>query len=188
MKYPILLLCLVSAAVLAACAAAQPTPGENAATSGISLTSPAFSQAASIPQKYTCQGDDSSPELQWSAPPAGAQSLALLVEDPDAPGGTWVHWLVYNLPAQAGSLPEGASKANTPPNGLPDGAVQGKTSFGRADYGGPCPPSGEHHYYFRLYALDTTLDDQNLDKTAFLKAIEGHVLAQGELMGLYKKQ
>ncbi len=98
-----------------------------------------------------------------------------------------MHWLVYNLPPDASGLPESASSSAEPAASLPPGAVQGKTSFGRAGYGGPCPPSGQHHYYFRLYALDIPLEAQDLDKAAFLKAIEGHILAQSELIGVYQK-
>jgi len=160
-------------------AQASPTPGE---TQPFTLSSPAFAQGAAIPQQFTCQGDNISPELAWSEPPAGTRSLALLVEDPDAPLGTWVHWVVYNLPADARGLPENVSAGD-----LPSGAIQGKTSFGRPGYGGPCPPSGQHHYYFRLYALDTPLDSPDLDKAALLKAMQGHSLAQAEWMGVYQK-
>jgi Raf kinase inhibitor-like YbhB/YbcL family protein len=100
----------------------------------------------------------------------------------------WVHWVVYNLPPDATGLVEGASQGGASSFTLPTGAVQGKTSFGRADYGGSCPSSGEHHYFFKLYALGVTLDQKGLDKEALLKAMEGHILAQGELVGLYKKQ
>ena len=186
MKYVILLFSFLLAFLLTACSAAQTSPTP-AAASALILASPAFHQGDAIPEKYTCLGDDSSPELKWSGSPTNAQSLALLVEDPDAPGGTWVHWLVYNLPPDASGLSESASSSAEPAASLPAGAVQGKTSFGRAGYGGPCPPSGQHHYYFHLYALDIPLEGQELDKAAFLKAIEGHILAQGELMGVYQK-
>jgi Raf kinase inhibitor-like YbhB/YbcL family protein len=176
LKYLVLLL----ASFVVACTA-QATPALSGAEA-FTLTSPSFAQGESIPQQFTCQGDNVSPELAWTEPPAGTRSLALLVEDPDAPLGTWVHWVVYNLPADARGLPQGVSTAD-----LPTGTLLGKTSFGRPGYGGPCPPSGQHHYYFRLYALDSQLDGQELDKPALLKAMEGHILAQAELMGVYQK-
>jgi Raf kinase inhibitor-like YbhB/YbcL family protein len=164
------------------------TPAPAAGAAGqIQVSSVAFNQGAAIPQKYTCQGEDSSPSIRWSAPPAGTKSLALIMDDPDAPGGTWVHWVVYNLPPLTTELVEGASRARAATFQLPEGARQGKTSFNRTDYGGPCPPSGTHHYYFHLYALDTLLDGDGLNKAAVLKAMDGHVLAQGELMGTYSK-
>jgi Raf kinase inhibitor-like YbhB/YbcL family protein len=162
------------------------TPQDQAAFAW-TISSTDFSQGASIPLKYTCTGDDSSPALTWTDPPAGTKSLALIVDDPDAPGGIWVHWVVYNLPPETRSLPEGASKARAETNSLPQGSVQGKTSFNRADYGGPCPPSGQHRYFFRLYAADTLFDNPALDKPGLLKALEGHTLANSELMGVYKK-
>lgn len=105
------------------------------------------------------------------------------MDDPDAPMGTWVHWVLYNLPPETTSLPENASGGNK----LPTGAIEGKTSFGKPGYGGPCPPSGQHRYFFHLYALDIALTAPSLDKPALLKAIEGHILSQAELMGTYKK-
>jgi len=172
--------------LLTACASAQPTSAPGGEK--LSITSSAFEPGASIPAKYTCQGGDLSPALAWSGAPQGTQSFALIVDDPDAPMGTWVHWVVYNLPADAGGLNEGASYANAKAYDLPQGAVQGRTSFGREDYGGPCPPSGEHRYFFKLYALDGKIEQAGLDKEALLKAMEGHILSQGELVGLYKKQ
>lgn len=154
----------------------------------IELSSPAFESGKLIPVQYTCDGEDSSPPLEWGYPPEGTRSFALIMDDPDAPAGTWVHWVVYNLPAESRSLPEGASRARASDFSLPQGAIQGKTSFNRTDYGGPCPPSGEHRYFFRLYALDSTLEDRPMNKTALLKAMEGHILAQGELMGVYQRR
>jgi Raf kinase inhibitor-like YbhB/YbcL family protein len=171
--------------MLSACVGAAPTAAP--VVEGFTLSSPAFTPGAAIPAKYTCQGEDLSPQLVWGGVPQGTASLALIVDDPDAPVGTWVHWVVYNLPADSTGLAEGASQANASSFNLPAGSVQGKTSFGRADYGGPCPPSGLHHYSFRLYALDGTLADAGLDKAALLKAIEGRVLAQVELIGTYQK-
>lgn len=173
--------------LLAGCGS-PPAPEISAVTAQkMSLTSPAFQPSAAIPALYTCSGEDISPALQWDAPPEGTRSLALIMDDPDAPLGTWVHWVVYNLPAEATGLAEGASRANGASFDLPAGAQQGKTSFGRADYGGPCPPSGQHRYYFKLYALDITLEGDQLSKDDLLKAMEGHVLATGELVGVFQK-
>jgi len=169
----------------AACGAVETRP---TTLPSIELSSPAFQTGQAIPPRYTCDGEDSSPPLQWGDPPEGTRSFALIMDDPDAPAGTWVHWVVYNLPVEVRELPEGASRARAREFSLPQGAIQGKTSFNRADYGGPCPPSGEHRYFFRLYALDTTLEESALDKKALLKAMEGHILAQGELMGVYQRK
>jgi Raf kinase inhibitor-like YbhB/YbcL family protein len=149
------------------------------------LTSTAFTPGEPIPPKYTCDGQDISPPLQWSDPPQGTQNLALICDDPDAPVGTWVHWVLYNLPAKARSLPEAVPAEAE----LPDGSRHGKNGWGRLDYGGPCPPSGTHRYFFKLYALDTVLDlKAGADKKQVLKAVEGHILAQAELMGVYSRQ
>ncbi len=164
------------------------TSSGSSQSAALAITSPAFQPNASIPAKYTCQGDDLSPALEWAAPPAGTKSLALILDDPDAPMGTWVHWVVYNLPASARGLPENASQGASKTANLPEGALQGMNSFNRVNYGGPCPPSGEHHYIFHLYALDTVISGDSLNKEALLKAMAGHILAQGELVGLYKKQ
>lgn len=153
----------------------------------LTLSSPAFELEQPIPAVYTCRGEDLSPALVWSDVPEGTQSLALLMDDPDAPAGTWTHWLVYNIPPGERGMPEGASHPNDDAPELPDGAVQGLNSWKRADYGGPCPPSGRHRYYFHLFALDTTLTSEALDREAFRKAVEGHVLAQGGLMGTVEK-
>lgn len=177
-------------ALLTACqnqSPGQAQPVNDASAAALTVTSPDFSQGEPIPKKYTCQGENISPALAWSTPPAGAKSLALLVEDPDAPGGIWVHWIAYNIPPTASSLDEGASAAKAAKFNLPENTLQGKSSFNRADYGGPCPPFGIHRYFFRLYALDTSLNNPGMDKTALLKAIDGHILAKGELMGTYGK-
>ncbi len=145
------------------------------------ITSSAFGHSAAIPVKYTCDGADVSPPLQWSDPPAGTLSLALIVDDPDAPVGTWDHWILFNLPADTRALPAQA----TPPGG----SLDGKNSWGRTGYGGPCPPSGTHRYFFKLYALDTMLDlPAGANKAALLEAMEGHILAQAEMMGTYSRQ
>ena len=182
---------LLSASLIlgsAACAGAATQPSVSpTAPPPIAITSPAFEPGAEIPKKYTCEGDDSSPPLEWAAPPAGTQSFALIVDDPDAPIRVWVHWVVFNIPADSRGLPDSASRAQSKTINLPQGAVQGKTSFNRNDYGGPCPPAGEHHYVFHLYALDTTLSSETMDKAALLEAMQGHVLAQGELTGVFKR-
>ena len=151
----------------------------------IKITSSAFAEGGMIPSKYTCDGADVSPPLQWDAVPEGTKSIALISDDPDAPMGTWVHWILFNLPAQTRELPE-----NVPPDEtLPNGAKQGITDFGRVGYGGPCPPSGTHRYFFKIYALDTELQiDTGAGKRGLLKAMEGHILGQGQLMGKYKRK
>jgi Raf kinase inhibitor-like YbhB/YbcL family protein len=149
------------------------------------LTSTAFTLGEAIPVKYTCDGEDISPPLAWSDTPEGTQSFVLVSDDPDAPVGTWDHWVLYNLPAEARSLPEAfASDAE-----LPDGSRNGQNSWRRLGYGGPCPPSGTHRYFFKLYALDTSLDlDPGAGKQRVLQEIEGHILGQAELMGTYSRQ
>lgn len=154
-------------------------------STGFTLTSSAFAYGASIPARYTCDGEDISPPLQWSAPPAATQSFALIMDDPDAPAGTWVHWVLYNLPAESRSLPESIPAEAQ----LPDGSRHGKNSWRRPGYGGPCPPGGTHRYFFKLYALDTLLTlDGDVTEEHLLQAMEGHILAQAELMGTYKRQ
>ncbi|MFQ6093600.1 MAG: YbhB/YbcL family Raf kinase inhibitor-like protein [bacterium] len=150
----------------------------------IKVTSRAFEEGGMIPQKYTCDGEDVSPPLAWTSVPEGTKSLALICDDPDAPMGTWVHWVLFNLPANIKELPE-----NVPPQEtLENGAKHGITDFRRIGYGGPCPPSGTHRYYFKLYALDTELDlEAGITKAELLEAMEGHILAEGRLMGKYKR-
>ncbi len=148
------------------------------------LTSTAFAAGQPIPRQYTCDGENVSPPLQWSDPPQGTQSLALNCDDPDAPAGTWVHWVLYNLPAKTRTLAEAIPATAD----LPDGSRHGKNGWGRLGYGGPCPPSGTHRYFFKLYALDTVLGlASGADKNQLLQAMQGHILAQTELMGTYKR-
>ncbi|MER3473797.1 MAG: YbhB/YbcL family Raf kinase inhibitor-like protein [Armatimonadota bacterium] len=148
----------------------------------IRLTSTAFTEGGTIPRKYTCDGADVSPPLAWDNVPEGTKSFALICDDPDAPMGTWVHWVLFNLPADTRSLPE----AVPPDKELPSGARQGTNDFRKIGYGGPCPPRGTHRYYFKLYALDTLLDlPAGSSKAQLLKAMDGHVLAEGQLMGRY---
>ena len=152
------------------------------------LTSTVFFQGGTIPQRYTCDGSDVSPPLAWFGLPAGTKSLALIVDDPDAPDPaapkmTWVHWVLYNLPPVAGELPEGA-----PAKALPPGALPGVNDWQRTGYGGPCPPVGRHRYFFKLYALDAVLPDLGGPaKAAVEKAMQGHVLGHAELMGQYQR-
>ncbi len=149
------------------------------------IESPAFSSAQPIPQKFSCEGPDVSPALSWSDAPQNAKSFALIADDPDAPVGTWVHWVIFNLPAQTKALPEGVPKTDSAA-----GAVQGRNDFGKIGYGGPCPPPGKpHRYFFKLYALDSTLDlKAGAKKPEVEKAMQGHILAQSELMGTYQRK
>lgn len=151
----------------------------------ILVSSSAFVKEGFIPEKYTCDGDDISPPLKWTAPPPGTRSIALICEDPDAPVGTWVHWVLYGLPPSATELPEGVPGTET----LPNGARQGINDFRRVGYGGPCPPPGPpHRYFFRLYASDIELDlPRRASKEDLLGSLEGHILAEGRLMGRYKR-
>ena len=152
------------------------------------ISSSAFAAGQPIPKKYTCAGDDSSLPLAWSDAPAGTKSFALIVDDPDAPDPaapkmTWVHWVIYNIPASAAQIAEGASSG-----ALPAGAIEGPNDFRRSRFGGPCPPIGRHRYFFKLYALDIAVAaGKPLDKTALEAAMKGHVLAHAELMGTYQK-
>ncbi|HXL52771.1 MAG TPA: YbhB/YbcL family Raf kinase inhibitor-like protein [Gemmatimonadales bacterium] len=151
------------------------------------LTSSAFKDGATIPGKHTCDGVDVSPPLAWSGTPAGTRSVALIADDPDAPGGTWVHWVLYNLPAEVSELPENIAKVESLDLG---GARQGRTDFRRPGYGGPCPPPGPaHRYFFKLYALDTRLElKAGAQKKDVEAAMEGHVLGSAQLMGTYARQ
>jgi Raf kinase inhibitor-like YbhB/YbcL family protein len=142
-----------------------------------------FQAGGNIPDEYTCEGNDISPALSWKGVPAEAKSIALIMDDPDAPGRTFVHWVLFNIPANALKLPKGIQRSET----LSDGSVQGITDFGRVGYGGPCPPPGKpHRYYFKLYALDTKLSlSPGASKKQVEDAMKGHTLAKGELVGKY---
>jgi len=149
----------------------------------LELTSPAFANGEAIPADFSCDGRDVSPALTWSEPPAGKESFALIMDDPDTPMGTWVHWVVYNIPASTRELEENMPAIPELSNGI----MQGYTSAGTTGYHGPCPPSGTHHYFFKLYALDAMLSlSTKADKKDLLSAMEGHILANGELMGTFK--
>jgi len=150
------------------------------------LTSTAFSEGGSIPAKFTCDDRNVSPVLTWSGVPTGAKSLVLIADDPDAPGGTWVHWVLYDLPATTSELAEDAPKTQY----LPSGAKQGLNDFKRLGYGGPCPPPGKpHRYFFKLYALDALLElKPGATKNEVERAMQKHILGQGQLMGMYKRK
>ena len=177
------LLSLLLTTVLAVGAAGYPMQGGK--TMAFEIKSAAFAQGADIPKKFTCDGSDVSPALSWNEPPKGTQSFALIMDDPDAPVGTWVHWVLYDLPATARELPEGVPKDAD----LKSGARQGKNSWPRISYNGPCPPPGPaHRYYFKLYALDTkTSLKSGATKAELEKAMQSHILAQAEWMGRYKR-
>lgn len=148
------------------------------------LTSPAFKEGEKIPKKYTCDGSDISPALNWNSVPAQAKSLALIADDPDAPMGTWVHWVIFNIPPTVTGLPEDVPAKDS----LSDGTLQGKNDFRNYGYGGPCPPGGTHRYFFKLYALDTLLQLRpGCSKAELLKAMAGHTVGEGQLMGKYSR-
>ena len=157
------------------------------AAMALKLTSSAFKNDGQIPSQFTCEGDDISPPLAWDGVPKGTESFALIVDDPDAPDPkapkiVWVHWLVYNLPADTRDLAAGAATS-----GLPRGAATGLTDFKHSTYGGPCPPVGRHRYFHKLYALDTVLSLKTPTKAALEAAMQGHILAKAELIGTYQK-
>lgn len=152
------------------------------------ISSPVFSDGEPIPPRYSCEGSDISPPLDWdlsqlSIPDNG--SIVLICDDPDAPGGTWIHWVIFNLPPETSSLPEMVM----PREELENGALQGANSWGNIGYGGPCPPSGTHHYYYKIYALDAKLNlPPGTTKEELLNAMDGHVLDEGQLMGIYTRK
>lgn len=151
----------------------------------IRVTSTAFADGAMIPAKYTCDGANVSPPLAWTNIPTGAKTVALICDDPDAPARVWVHWVLYDLPANVASLPE----AVPPDKQLGSGAKQGSSDFGKIGYGGPCPPSGTHRYFFKLYALDTELPlAPGATKPQLIEAMKGHILAEGQLVGKYSRK
>ena len=150
----------------------------------IAVKSSAFENNGSIPKKYTCDGENMSPRLEWTDV-KGAKSFAIICDDPDAPSKTWVHWVVYNIPADVKKLEESAPVEGK----LGNGAMQGINDFGKSSYGGPCPPSGTHRYLFKVYALDTMLELKgNVTKDKLLEAMGGHIIEEGQLTGKYGKQ
>jgi len=185
------IVCLLTAAgiCLGACQEKKksetPAKEEGEKVMAMTVTSTAFEEGGMIPRQYSCDGADISLPLSWSGVPEGTKSLALISDDPDAPMGTWVHWVLFNIPPDTRELPE-----NVPPDeALADGSHHGVTDFGRFGYGGPCPPSGTHRYFFKLYALDNMLDlSGRVTKQDLLSAMEGHILTEGQLMGKYRRQ
>ena len=151
----------------------------------LEITSTAFAAGSEIPARYTCEGEDLSPPLAWTGAPEGTRSFALICDDPDAPVGVWVHWVLYDLPSDAAALSEGTLARNKPP----EGGTQGVNDFRNVGYGGPCPPPGKpHRYFFKLYALGTQVDlAPRATKRELERAMEGHVLAEAELMGMYAR-
>jgi Raf kinase inhibitor-like YbhB/YbcL family protein len=151
----------------------------------LELKSPDFTPGGNIPKRFTCDGADISPALEWDAPPAGAQSFALIADDPDAPVGTWVHWVVFDMPAKVRALPQNFPKTEQ----SADATRQGRNDFRKIGYGGPCPPPGKaHRYFFKLYALDAKLDlKPGATKKEVERAMQGHILAQSEYMGRYSR-
>ncbi|MBN1897636.1 MAG: YbhB/YbcL family Raf kinase inhibitor-like protein [Spirochaetes bacterium] len=148
------------------------------------LTSSAFKEGGMIPSKYTCDGENISPSVSWENFPEGTKSFAIICDDPDAPAGTWVHWVIFNIPAKTRSLPANVS----PEKELNDGTLQGLNDFRKIGYGGPCPPSGVHRYFFKIYALDVVLElSAGATKAQLLKAMENHILAQAKIMGRYQR-
>ncbi len=177
----------ITAATLTSCSHREQSPpaGKESAKMSITLTSAAFAEGGKIPSRYTCDGADVSPPLSWSGVPAEARSLALICEDPDAPSGTWSHWAIYNLPPTLTGLPEGVPRTAA----TTDNARQGSNDFKRLGYGGPCPPPGKpHRYFFILYALDVPLAlEAGKTRADLLRAMEGHIVAEGRLMGTYQR-
>jgi Raf kinase inhibitor-like YbhB/YbcL family protein len=180
---------VVTASLIGCRSKVETGPADSGKYRRIELTSTAFAQGQPIPRKYTGEGANVSPPLSWSALPQGTKELVLICDDPDAPGGTWVHWVVYKVPAAATGLPEDVGGADGRQPEL-SSMVEGRNSFGETGYGGPMPPPGhgKHRYFFRLYALDSELAlEPGLDKVAILEAIVGHIVAEGELMGTYER-
>lgn len=181
----VLLAALVGLLLMSGCGSAtSPAPADPNAD--LNLTSRGFAEGDSIPRQYTCDGEDISPPLSWGEPPEGTESFVLIMDDPDAPVGTWVHWVVFNVPAERRSLPEDVPAQDQ----LPEGGLQGDNGWKQIGYGGPCPPSGStHRYVFKLYALDTTLDlEPGARKSPVIDRMEGHVLAASELTGEYARE
>jgi Raf kinase inhibitor-like YbhB/YbcL family protein len=169
---------------VAACAGESTEPQKEVEMT-LSVSSSAFKEGDKIPAKYSCDGQDISPPLAWGEPPQGIRAFALITDDPDAPGGVFTHWVLFNLPANIRQLGEGTPAQER----LPDGALQGKNGFGRIGYSGPCPPRGRaHRYFFTIYALDKSLDlKPGASKKQLLDAMKGHILAQGQLIGTYQR-
>ena len=181
----------VAICLFVSCANRSPAPAQQTAPtpmnenkSSIKLTSKAFNEGQAIPRGYTCDGTNVSPPLEWTGVPKSAKTLAIVADDPDAPAGTWVHWVLYNLPFDVIGIVE-----NTPPNEtLLGGGMQGTNDFQKIGYGGPCPPRGSHRYFFKIYALDSELPlKPGATKADLEKAMDGHVISQGQLIGTYRR-
>ena len=152
--------------------------------SKMKIISNAFNEGEMIPEKYTCDDADVSPQLEWSSVPEGTKSFAIICDDPDAPAGTWVHWIIFNIPGNVKELSENIAPLDI----LTNGSKQGRNDFGKIGYGGPCPPGGIHRYYFKIYALDDILElNPGIRKAELLRAMEGHILSEAQLMGRYKR-
>ena len=183
------LMLLIMPLLLIACSANDEKPAvemesQEDTSMTLQISSPAFEDGSAIPQEYSCDGDDSSPALFWGELPDQTKSIALIMDDPDAPVGAWVHWVLYDLPGNRTEIPKNVPKSGQ----LPGGGTQGSNSWGRSGYGGPCPPGGTHRYFFKLYALDSALDlASGATKEDLLQAMEGHILDQGQLMGTYSR-
>ncbi|MGD0061432.1 MAG: YbhB/YbcL family Raf kinase inhibitor-like protein [Verrucomicrobiia bacterium] len=178
---------VVAIIMMSGCAFAH-AEGMEATVAQFTFSSPSFRNKQPMPAKHSCEGEDASPALKWEGAPAGTKSFALIADDPDAPGGTWVHWVAYAIPASATELPESIAQTDT--IAAPAGLKQGMNDFGRVGYGGPCPPRGHgvHHYYFRLYALDAELNlAPGVKRHQLDAAMKGHILAQTELVGTYQR-
>ena len=178
--------------LVAGCATRPGVSAQNSASNStptttggsIKLTSTAFKEGELIPRQHTCDGVNVSPSLEWSGVPKIARTLVIIADDPDAPAGTWVHWVLYNLPADNIGMVENLPATDE----LRAGGFQGKNDFGKIGYGGPCPPSGTHHYLFKIYGLDSELSlKAGATKAEVEKSMEGHVVSQGQLMGIYRK-
>jgi len=185
-----LMVVLVSLALIGCANRTQPATQPSSTNSAkpdkaeIKLTSAAFKEGEPIPRAYTCDGVNISPPLEWSGVPKTAKTIAIVCDDPDAPAGTWVHWVLYNLPADNIGLVENLPATET----LKAGGFQGKNDFGKIGYGGPCPPSGTHRYFFKIYALDSELPlKAGATKAELMKTMEGHIVLQGQLMGTYRR-
>ncbi|MFH1722852.1 MAG: YbhB/YbcL family Raf kinase inhibitor-like protein [Candidatus Altiarchaeota archaeon] len=173
-------LLLAAVIFLAGCISQENQISEVKQMGELELSSSAFSEGETIPSKYTCDGDDINPPLKIAGAPDGAESLVLIMDDPDAPMGTWDHWVLFNINPKTDSIPEDT---------IPEGAFQGVNSWGKTEYGGPCPPSGTHRYFFKLYALDNSIPVEEIpDKKMIEASIKGHILAQTRLMGKYQRK
>jgi Raf kinase inhibitor-like YbhB/YbcL family protein len=184
MTSAILTLALATLLLLGCAKTPPPAPIQKEDKMGFTLTSTAFKEGQSIPRQHTCDGVNVSPALEWSGAPPSAKTFAIICADPDAPSGTWVHWVLYNLPSDRIGLVENVPATEK----VPGDGLQGTNDFQKIGYGGPCPPSGTHHYFFKLYALDAELAlKAGATKAEVLKAMEGHIVGQTQLMGTYRR-